>query len=88
MSLPNPPSNYFVTEESGSKFLNFNISPDVIMTRIEIYGTTGKIFDNTTATNKILIPSSITGEHDTVGYTENNNGWGSGNNPPEKVNYL
>jgi len=88
MALPNPPSNYRVILENGSKYLHFDVTPDVIMTRIEIYNMTGKIFDNTTPTNKILIPNSINGEHDTVGYNENNEGWGEGNKPPKKVNYL
>lgn len=87
MSLPNPPSDFRVLVDNGSKYLNFTSPPDAIRTRIKIFGQTGVIFDNVTTTNRILIPDSITGEHDTVGMTENSEGWGEENKPPKKVMY-
>lgn len=87
MALPNPPTEFRVIAENGSKYLEFPKPPDVTMTRIKIYGQTGVIFDNVTSTNRIQIPDSIIGEHDTVGMYENSEGWGQETKPPKKVMY-
>jgi len=44
MSLPNPPSNYIVTESGGEKILSFTIDNGVINTRIKISDLSGVIF--------------------------------------------